>query len=520
MSEPSGLLLRDVRLVPVGEPGGTGPAGRAGEPVDVRVRDGVVTEIGPDLRGAGADADEPVLDLDGRFLIPGLWDAHVHVDQWAATLTRLDTAGADDPTEAVDRVDAALRTRPAERAGEVLVGFGHRTALWPRPATVAELDAVSGPTPVVLISGDAHNGWLNTAALRRLGLPNRDGLVEEREWFDLLPRLDALTGPVDHTRAFGVAPSRGVVGMVDMEFGGPFAAWPDLAARCPGGRPPLRVRACTYPTHLDDALGRGLRTGDPIEGTGGRVHMGPLKIISDGSLGTRTAWCHQPYADGRPEAPRGVRNYETEELAGLLGTAVAHGLEVAVHAIGDAAVGAALDALEATGARGSIEHAQLIDLADVPRMARLGVTASVQPAHLLDDRDMTATCWPDRADRSFALASMAAAGVPLALGSDAPVAPMDPWLAMAAAVHRSADERAAWNPAEALTPAQALAASTDGHGTVRVGSPADLAVLDADPLGAVVDPADPRTAATAAAGLREMRVAATVVGGEVTHRTL
>ena len=147
-------------------------------------------------------------------------------------------------------------------------------------------------------------------------------------------------------------------------------------------------------------------------------------------------------------------------------------------------------------------------------MGRLGVVASVQPAHLLDDRDVTAACWPDRAERCFMLRSMLDAAVALALGSDAPVSPLNPWLAMAAAVHRSADEREPWNPAEALTPAQALAASTDGATTVAVGSPADLVLLDADPLAAAED------SAAAGAALRAMpvAVAATLVGGRIVHR--
>ena len=195
----------------------------------------------------------------------------------------------------------------------------------------------------------------------------------------------------------------------------------------------------------------------------------------------------------------------------------AHGFHVAAHAIGDAALASALDAFTASGATGSIEHAQLVDLADLPRMAALGLIASVQPAHLLDDRDVTALCWPDRADRCFVLRSMHEAGIALLLGSDAPVAPMDPWLAMAAAVHRSADERPPWNCAEALTPAQALAGSTDRQGTLRAGSRADVVLLDADPLAPPRGEDDGGTAA-AAERLRSMPVAATFLGGRLTHR--
>src|SRR3546814_7113287 len=113
-----------------------------------------------------------------------------------------------------------------------------------------------------------------------------------------------------------------------------------------------------------------------------------------------------------------------------------NGLEIAVHAIGDAAVHEALDSFAVTGAHGSIEHAQLIRTQDIPRLAASRLRASVQPAHLLDDRDVTEHCWPDRMDRCFNLRSMADQGGALRLGSAAPVAPLDPWLAMAAAVHR------------------------------------------------------------------------------------
>ena len=122
-------------------------------------------------------------------------------------------------------------------------------------------------------------------------------------------------------------------------------------------------------------------------------------------------------------------------------------------------------------------------------MAALDVRASVQPAHLLDDRDLTELIWPGRAERSFAFRWMLDDGVELALGSDAPVSPLDPWLAIAAAVHRSADDREPWHGEQALTPAEALAASVDGQPTVGVGSPGDLVLLDADPLALGADSA-------------------------------
>jgi predicted amidohydrolase YtcJ len=160
------------------------------------------------------------------------------------------------------------------------------------------------------------------------------------------------------------------------------------------------VRTATYAADLDAVLAAGLRTGAPLEGTDGRVTMGPLKVIFDGSLNTRTAWCCAPYAGSDWT---GMVNLSCDELTDLCRRARAGGLEVAVHAIGDAAVAAALDAVEASGAVGSLEHVQLLADADLPRFAALGVRASVQPAHLLDDRDVTAALWPDRQARSFAL---------------------------------------------------------------------------------------------------------------------
>ena len=196
--------------------------------------------------------------------------------------------------------------------------------------------------------------------------------------------------------------------------------------------------------------------------------MGPLKVISDGSLNTRSAWCEHPYADG---SGSGAPNQSPAELRALMTRATEHGLETAIHAIGDAACHDVLAAYEETGARGSMEHAQLMTRADVALMGRLGVRASVQPAHLLDDRDVTELIWPDRADRCFPLRWMVEDGVPMAFGSDAPVSPLDPWLAIAAAVHRSADDRPAWHGEQALTPREALAASVDGQGSVHAGAP-------------------------------------------------
>lgn len=507
MTTQSSAAAHDLLITQV-RPSRIRTAPTTGEPVDLRIRDGVVTEVGQLTPAPG----EPVLAGEGRWVIPGLWDQHVHLTQWAQSLSRLDVSGTES-AEAVCRIVADHLASHDSPERSVVIGTGYRSAAWWDQPTVAQLDAVSGSRPVVLISGDCHNGWLNSAALDWLGLPARTQAMDELEWFGAyaaisrLPEAQSGLAGVERT-AVAAAAGLGVVGIVDLEFGGSFRDWP---GRFADGVDQLRVRASTYADDLDEVIAAGLRTGAPLDDSG-LLTMGPLKIISDGSLNTRTAHCCEPYADVTGRYPRGKQNYLLDELSAMLSRATGAGLECAVHAIGDAAVATALDAFAATGARGSIEHAQLMRDSDIARLARSGLRASVQPAHLIDDRDVAAKCWPDRGDRCFRFATMAQAGVPLALGSDAPVARLDPWSAMAAAVHRSGDQRDGWYPQESLTVGQALAASTDGQDTVTVGSLADLALLDDDPYGWG------ESGPEAAGRLRAVRVAATVLAGRVTHQ--
>lgn len=496
------FLLRGVRLVPVrGNDSAAVPVPPVGVPTDVLVSDGRVVEVGERLAlPPGVEEHQ----ADGRWLVPGLWDQHVHLGQWTMVSQRLDLTGTRSTEEVLDRVRLRLREMPEGP----IIGWGHRSASWKRQPTVSELDAITGLRPVVLISGDGHNAWLNSTALRGLRLPPRDGVVAEAEWFQAYPRLVDVAGsdgtaPAAYLNTLREAAAKGVTGLVDLEFDQTLNAWPDREA---AGAELLRIKVGAYTDTLPEFLEAGLTTGDPLPGCGPLVTMGPLKIISDGSLNTRTAWCCAPYADGGTGAP----NLPGAGLRVLLAHATRNGLEVAVHAIGDAAVREALAAYEETRATGTIEHAQLMNREDSRTMARLGVRASVQPAHLLDDRDLTETFWPDRTERCFALRWLHDDGVHVVFGSDAPVSPLDPWDAMAASVHRSADERDPWHPEQALTVHEALAASTNGLGTVSVGHPGDLALLDADPLPG-------GSSREQALALRSMRVAATWVDGRLAH---
>lgn len=465
--------------------------------VDVLIRDGRIARIAPRI-AAGEAADAEQIDLDGRYLGPGMWDAHVHFALWARTRRRFQVARAGSAAEACAMVAARVASEPENEA--TLVGVGFRDALWPDVPTAEALDVASGGRPVVLISGDVHCCWVNTAAERHYGLAH-SGLLRETEAFDLQLKLER--EPDDEGRKYAVeasaaAAARGVVGIVDLEMADNMRLW---ARNCAQGLGRLRVRAGFYEDMYDTMVGRGVRTGDVVEGTDGLVTVGPLKVITDGSLNTKTAYCHDPYPG---TTDHGILTVAPAKLRSLLDRATSHGFEVAVHAIGDRANSFALDAFEATGARGTIEHAQLVQAADIPRFAQLGVTASVQPEHALDDRDAADVLWAGRTGRSFPLESLHAAGARIALGSDAPVASLDPWISFAAAVSRSRDQRAPWHPEQQLSRAAALEASTQGA-RVEVGAVADLVVTDADPMTA--DPAV----------LRHMPVAATLVGGAFTH---
>ncbi|HYJ68165.1 MAG TPA: amidohydrolase family protein [Nocardioidaceae bacterium] len=484
------LRLRSARLVPTGELR------------DLVLRDGRCTVVDPSDHAY--DVDESV-DLDGRWVLPGLWDHHVHFDSWALSRGRLDLSETMSAADVTRVVAERLRSEPPAD-GATLEGYGFRDALWSDAPHRDLLDAVAPDVPVVLAAWDLHSCWVNSAAAHRYGVADHPtGVLRETEWYPIAERLRAVPTEVldgwvaDAVRA---AAARGVVGVVELEMSWQLDTW---VRRVADGHDALRVSCGVYPQLFNAAISRGLRTGDPAPGGEGLVTMGPLKVITDGALNTRTAYCVEPYADGADD--HGILNVAPDDLVSLISRARQHGITPAIHAIGDWANTLALDAFEAVGARGSIEHAQLLSRADLPRFAALGVTASVQPEHAMDDRDVVDRHWSEWAERAYVFGDLVAAGATLAFGSDAPVAPLDPWLAIAAAVDRSRDGREPWHPEQAIPIETALASSVRGGLPIRDGAPADLAIVDRDPM-------------TASAGeLRAMPVAGTLLGGRWTWRS-
>jgi predicted amidohydrolase YtcJ len=473
------VLLRKVR------------AGLRGPVVDVRLAGGKVVTIGDGEPADGA----MVIEGRGGTLLPGLVDAHVHMAQWASSRRRIQLDTATSAQSAVDLI-AAARTSP----GELVLGGGFRDGLWPDTPHKDLLDRALPGQPVALFSNDLHTLWLSPAALELIGRDHPTGVLVENDCYQATSALP--NAPVElqdkwALEAAEAAAARGVTEVMDFEYTDTVADW---TRRQAAGQLPVRVR-CVIARHLlDETIARGHRTGDRIDEL---LTVGPYKLFTDGSLNTRTAYCHDPYPGsswhGRLELP-------PEELVPLMAKAYRHGILPAVHAIGDHATAIALDAFAEVGCPGRIEHAQLVHPDDLPRFAALGITAGVQPAHAPDDRDVADRHWAGRTGRAFPYADLLAAGTTLEIGSDAPVSPLDPWDGIASAVTRTDDERPAWHPEQAIPLAAALRAASGGREGVRVGDPADLVVVAADP--SEVAPHE----------LRDLPVITTLVAGRPTYR--
>ncbi len=493
------MILRQAKLL----------GGAEGHLVDIVIVDGTISQIAP----AGTltvDAAHEEIVLDGRVIIPGLWDEHVHMGVWAGQRKTISLAAATTAAEA-----AGLMAAGAPENEEIVVGVAYRDGFWPDRKTKALLDQYAPTTAWVLWSVDVHSCWLNSAACALLGVETTDdsGVLQERDAFALAEKMAARTASsldalVDEAAA--QAASRGVVGIVDLDLADNRNNW--MRRRAGSTEFSLRVEAGVYPEWLDLAVANGDFTGKEIAPG---VRVGPLKVITDGSLNTRTAFTVEPYL-GVEGGDRGQMNYSGDYLEQLLVKAKEHGFLPAYHAIGDRANKEVLDLFEQVGVGGRIEHAQLLRREDLQRFAGLGVTASVQPQHAIDDREVADRYWADRTERVLPLRWLVDSGAQVVFGSDAPVSPLDPLVQIAAAVARTDDQRPPWHGEHALTVMEAISCST--RSTLEVGQPADIVALGADPLwleGALSG--QPGTLYSAIASLP---VDLTLVDGRVSHSAL
>ena len=471
-----------------------------------------------------------VVHLEGRTLMPGFHDAHVHLTGTGEELDHVNLFDAATLDEALTRV----RERAAQLAPDEWVrgaGFAlHRwglTTIGPREA--AALDEAAGGRPVLLASQDHHSAWATRSALKLAGVgpgtsvPNGvivldesgepTGLLleEARDLVDAaLPEADAATMTRWLQRAAAHFAALGGTTVHHMAAE-PAAYFRQLALAASDPAYALRVWACIPHAQIEAAAAIGLATGQGGE----NFPVGGAKFFADGALGSRTAWMLEPYVGG---SNTGMAVDGPEVLNERVPLAVKAGLTPVVHAIGDAATRAVVNAYEssaagwrAAGLRPRLEHAQHMHPDDVQRTGALGLVASMQPIHLTFDVDSISTELEDRVERAYPMRSLARAGAVLAFGSDSPVAPPDPYEGLRSAARRAAPSGRRLTPGEAIGPDEALYAYTSGaayaigaehrSGKLAPGYDADLVVLSHDPT----------------VSLDGLRAVATMKAGRFTH---
>ncbi|MFI9153146.1 amidohydrolase [Streptomyces sp. NPDC053367] len=470
------------------------------------VEHGQVAWVGSEgAADAFADGVDEVVDLDGALVTSAFTDAHVHTTATGLALTGLDLTGATSLEAALALVREFAAARPHDR---VLLGHGWDAARWPggRPPTRAELDEATGGRPLYLSRIDVHSAVVTTALLDLTpGVRGLDGLAEGSTQGPLTAdahhavRATALAAVTPAQRAeaqraaLAHAASLGI-GSVH-ECGGPEISSEDdftgllrLAAEEPG------PRVVGYWAEQDVAKAREL---------GALGAAGDLFV--DGALGSHTACLHQPYADA---GHTGTAYLDAAAVTAHVVACTEAGLQAGFHAIGDAAVTAVVEGVRAAAdkvglarvraARHRVEHAEMLDPEAIAAFAELGLTASVQPAFDAlwggEDGMYAQRLGVERARALNPFAALLRAGVPLALGSDSPVTPLDPWgTVRAAAFHRTPEHRVSVRAAfTAHTRGGWRATGRDDAGVLVPGAPADYAVWRTGEL--VVQAPDDRVA--------------------------
>jgi predicted amidohydrolase YtcJ len=452
-----------------------------------------------------------LLNGRGRTLLPGLIDAHGHVMELGMGALELDLSDTASLAEAQRRIAAYAAANPTPRW---IVGRGWNQERWHlgRFPTAAELDAAVGDRPVWLERVDGHAGWANSMAMREAGVTaatqapaggriERTARAPSGVFVDaaksLIERAVPPPPPLVRDRALARAQeillSYGVTTAADM--GTTAQDWAVMRRAGDGGT--LNFRILSYALGMDNLLA--------IAGTrptpwlyDGRLRMVGVKLYMDGALGSRGAWLKAPYRDAPGQ--RGYPLLTDTVLKNLMSRAAMDHFQVAVHAIGDAANAETLGAIEEMSGtyggdrRWRIEHAQIVDPADLPRFGRNSIIASMQPTHETSDWRMAeARMGVERLQGSYAWRSMLDNHVPLAFGSDFPVESPNPFPGLAAAISREdaqGQPAGGWMPQQRLTLEQAFAAFTRGGayagfaedrlGTLEPGHMADFVFVDRD----------------------------------------
>jgi predicted amidohydrolase YtcJ len=479
------------------------------------------------------------VDLGDGVVTPGLVDGHAHFFYWA--LHRALTISVSDCRSLAEALTRIRQQARRHSLGDWVVALGFDYNSWPEGRPSAhDLDRAVPTRPVIVLSRDVHTAWLNSAALQAVGITARTAdpkggrfLRDSRGWptgivqeaaVDLLPdpvwqfaeRSDAAAlRTIDHAleEAYRVAWSFGIVGVHAMDGA---ASLMHLQRQHYGRRLGIRVVHAIPLANLPHAKALGLRTGmgDPW------LRIGAVKIFVDGALGSQTAYMFHPYPNSGGHC--GMPVTAGEELRAVAVDAARNGWALWIHAIGDRAVHEAIAAIaaarrvEEVRLPHRIEHVQCARSADIRRMARLGILASVQPAHIMGDIRTAERHWPRAARNAYAFRSMLDAGVTLVMGSDVPVESIDPRRTFFGAVARTDEQgypAGGWYPGQRLSMREVLQGCTRGAaatvggqilaGTLAPGAPADLTLWHDDPIAA------------RCAELLNLRIAGCVVDGQL-----
>lgn len=459
-------------------------------------------------------------DMKGATILPGLTDAHIHMQFYSLGLSKVECE-TKTKEECLRRVGERARTL---KPGEWVLGHGWQQNDWDGNfPTAAELDAVSPNNPVYLTAKSLHAAWANTSAMKLANITDetpdpKDGAVQRdangKATGIMLETAMALVHAVvpeptlaELEAAFEKAQSvlwkMGITGVHDFDRRQSFMTLQSLRAK---GKLKLRVCKNIPVESVEQANDLGLRTGFGDE----MLWIGSVKAFMDGALGPRTAAMLEPY-ENEP-GNKGILNMDGEELFEHARKAADVGLSMTVHAIGDKANHEVLNAFEQLRnyetqnhlphLRHRIEHVQVIHPDDAPRLAKLNVIASMQPIHATSDMFAADRYWGKRAELSYAWRTQLNYGAILAFGSDAPVESPNPFWGLHAAVTRQRADGSpsaeGWRAEQKLTLTEALSAYTFGAaytanaenrlGRLAENYHADLIVLEEDPFK--IAPAD------------------------------
>lgn len=491
-----------------------------------------------------ADTQSEMVDLRGQTVLPGFIDAHIHLMSAAYRAHHIDAEMCTSEDEVAELVRQRAQQTPP---GRWIQGGRWDKNTWTgnsagRFPTKASLDAAAPNHPAVLWSKDGHLLWVNSLALQRAGITAetpepetgailRDGsgeptgVLQEEGATELMyrvvehsdPELDCLL----IERALGQAQRYGITTVHNIEGENTLQLFQQLRSENKLG---VRVQMILPRQMLPQLREYGISMEkNDLVGVSG------IKIFADGTLGSQTAAMLEGF-EGNPDN-RGILSIPEKEMQDVVRDATALGLTVAIHAIGDRAARVALNSIEyaqqwaqreglapqASTLRYRLEHVQLIAPEDLERMKRLGVVASIQPYHAVADRDLAARYWGKRHKRAYAYRTMHTMGIPIALGSDAPVETYDPLSILYAATVRSDpfSQRPSWLPDQALDIRDALwgytlgaayaAGEENSKGSLTRGKLGDAIVLREDILTVPQQK------------MPENGVAATILGGHIVY---